>query len=623
MIATEFYDGQGLGNQLWCYITTRVIAKDRGLDFGILHPEKFKGADFLDIDFGKKVESIKYHYEEKKIIHPRSGADIRTYDKDLVHVSDNTKINGCLQDEQYILHRKEEIKKWLAVKKEYECYDYSSDDICIINFRGSGYVQEKDFFLKKKYWRDAIANMRKVNPKFRFIVVTEDVKNGKRFFPDFEVHHWNIAKDYVVIKNAKYLIASNSSFAQFPAWTSDVLKYAIAPKYWARHNISDGYWSLGYNAMTCFTYQDRTGRLFDYDSCVKELKEYMEKNKDLYSGNIPYHPSLSKKIKACIKRRVRGMEKTKRFIKKIFALPQRVRDERLFSNTERESRKTWMKPAEIAEYRKKIKIYDVFAFFNELDVLEIRLNILDPYVDYFVLVEAKETFSGQPKPLYYRENQERFKRWHHKIIHYVVDDMADEDIIRAAKERDYVGKDSPHWAREFYIKESIKKALVGLNDNDICYFSDLDEIWNPDLVIDYSKDSVFKLRQIGYMYYLNNRSNEIDWYGWGGTIVTKYKNVRNGCLNDLRAHRPMKYRYVFLKNGGWHFAFQGGFEGAKRKIEESRHFWYNPEETLPNLEKRITDNRDYRGRDVRLWKDERGLPKYLLDNREKYKRFFK
>lgn len=654
MITTEFYEGAGLGNQLWSYVVTRVIALDHGYNFGIEHPEKFKGTDFLNIDFGKKVENIKNHYEERKIIHPLSGADIRTYDKDLVNVADNTKLDGYMQDEQYILHRKNEIREWLKVKKEYECYDFSNDDICVINFRGSGYVQEKDFFLYPKYWKDAVENMRKINQNFKFIVVTEDVRTAKKFFPDFEVFHFSIAKDYVVIKNAKYLILSNSSFAWFPAWTSNTLKYCIAPKYWGRHNISDGYWSLGYNITTGWMYQDRKGNLQDYDSCLKELHEYTKKpikktsvfnivRKDVGAVESARRIIYAKGFKIAIrsKNKIWQMQRTKNLAKKIAFLPQKIKDLALFNRTERESRKTWLSPKEIVEYRKTIKIYDVFTFFNELDVLELRLNILDPYVDYFVLVEATQTFSGQPKPLYYQENKERFKKWQHKIIHYVVYDPPkdeadlrnrlkethmselDRQIIIGALTSDYVGRDVTHWVREFYIKECIKKALIGLDNNDICYLSDLDEVWNPNLIIDYTKDSVFKLRQIGYMYYLNNRSNEIDWYGWGGTIVTKYKNVRNTLLNDLRNHGKMKHKFVFLKKGGWHFAFQGGLEGAKRKIIESAHFWYNPNETLPNLRKRIEKNRDYRGRDIELWKDERGLPKYLLENKEKYKKFFK
>lgn len=55
MLVTELYKGQGLGNQLACYVTTRVIALDRGFEFGVMHPERFKGADFMSLDFGGPV----------------------------------------------------------------------------------------------------------------------------------------------------------------------------------------------------------------------------------------------------------------------------------------------------------------------------------------------------------------------------------------------------------------------------------------------------------------------------------------------------------------------------------------------------------------------------------------
>ena len=312
MITTELYNGQGLGNQLWCYVTTRVIAKDRGYVFGIKSPEKFKGSDFLNLDFGSEVfggdgpegeaprtlpDGITHYYAEKKILHPLNGSDIRVYDRNLLNIQDNTKIDGLMQDEQYILHRKEEIREWLRVTEEYEFHDFASDDICILNFRGGGYVSDKDFFLPPSYWEHAIKNMREINPNFRFIVITEDTITAKRFFPDFDVFHFSIAKDYVIIKNAHYLILSNSSFAWFPAWLNENLKYCIAPKYWARHNISDGYWSLGYNITTGWVYQDRKGNLSDYSSCKKELESYMSKNPELYSGKVTYSPSVKNWIK--------------------------------------------------------------------------------------------------------------------------------------------------------------------------------------------------------------------------------------------------------------------------------------------------------------------------------------
>ena len=232
--------------------------------------------DFFNLDFGKKVEEIKYYYTEIEKRHPLNDADIRNYDKDLLNIKDNTKIDGLMQDEKYILHRKYEIREWLKIKEEYECYDFAHDNICIINFRGGEYVRHKDLYLTKKYWSDAVNNMLKINKDFKFIVITDDTYSAKKFFPDFDVYHFNIGKDYAIIKNAHYLILSNSSFAWFPAWLATNLKYCIAPKYWARYNVSDGYWSLGQNITSSFIYQDRNGKLYDYDTCISEFNEYQK-----------------------------------------------------------------------------------------------------------------------------------------------------------------------------------------------------------------------------------------------------------------------------------------------------------------------------------------------------------
>ena len=68
-------------------------------------------------------------------------------------------------------------------------------------------------------------------------------------------------------------------------------------------------------------------------------------------------------------------------------------------------------------------IYDCFIFFNELDLLEIRLSELYNYVDYFVIVEANKTFKGKSKPFYFEENKQKYKKYLDKIIHVKVYDM--------------------------------------------------------------------------------------------------------------------------------------------------------------------------------------------------------
>jgi hypothetical protein len=120
--------------------------------------------------------------------------------------------------------------------------------------------------------------MLKINKNFKFVVVTDDVNAARRMFPHYEVNHWNIAKDYSVIKNAKYLILSNSSFSWFPTWLSDTVKFIISPKYNARHNVSNGYWSIGQNITKGWNYQDRDGNLFNYDDCVIEFDDWKKNN---------------------------------------------------------------------------------------------------------------------------------------------------------------------------------------------------------------------------------------------------------------------------------------------------------------------------------------------------------
>ena len=124
MLVTEIYNGQGLGNQLACYVTTRVVALDKGLDFGIHNPHKFKCLDFMNLDFGLPViggsipfegappttlpDGIHYYFRERDVRHP-NGSDIRIDDQKLEEILDNTKLDGVFQSEKRIIHRKHYI----------------------------------------------------------------------------------------------------------------------------------------------------------------------------------------------------------------------------------------------------------------------------------------------------------------------------------------------------------------------------------------------------------------------------------------------------------------------------------------------------------------------------------
>lgn len=121
-------------------------------------------------------------------------------------------------------------------------------------------------------------------------------------------------------------------------------------------------------------------------------------------------------------------------------------------------------------------IYDCFAFFNELDLLEIRLNELDPVVDKFVLVEATRTFQKQPKPLYFEENKSRFKDFEHKIIHVVVDEYPNFfSRFRIPTPMDY----------DNHQKNQIIRGLKDAKPDDVIIYSDLDEIPRAEKIMQY------------------------------------------------------------------------------------------------------------------------------------------
>ncbi len=260
-----------------------------------------------------------------------------------------------------------------------------------------------------------------------------------------------------------------------------------------------------------------------------------------------------------------------------------------------------------------MKRYDIVSLNNELDMLEIRLNILNDYVDYFVIVEATETFSGFAKPLYFDLNKDKFSEFSDKIIHYVVeytpqsfdDEYCDQEILKMACESDNVTREHLCWLKEFYQKEMIKKSLINLDDDDICFISDVDEIWNYELNLDIGNGIYKPMIKNCYMGYLNLKCLE-EWTPetnpFTGPIITKYINVKNNCLNHLRTLR--KTNYTFIENGGWHFNALGGVE---KKIMDFRHPVYTYGYMI--------------NRSLGSFKDEECLPEYIKNNREKYNRF--
>jgi len=295
MLGTEIFKGAGLGNQLFFYVTARCIAKDLGYDFGLITPENFAnnihsdcGLYFMDLELGRpaKREDFKRIYEEKedRLFRGNSkhdlthGCYVSGTDEQMMRVEDDTLLIGNMQAEDYYIKHKEEIREWLRVKPEYDCKEYCRDNLCIIHLRCSDYLGSPELYLKKKYWLHGMANMKKINPDMEFMIITNDVREAGKLLPGIPAYNFDLAKDYAIIKNARHLLLANSSFAYFPVFTSETVQTVIAPKYWARHNVSNGYWVSEQNIYTGFTYQDRKGRLFTADQCREELAAYKERS---------------------------------------------------------------------------------------------------------------------------------------------------------------------------------------------------------------------------------------------------------------------------------------------------------------------------------------------------------
>lgn len=265
-------------------------------------------------------------------------------------------------------------------------------------------------------------------------------------------------------------------------------------------------------------------------------------------------------------------------------------------------------------------VYDAFLLYNELDLLEIRLSILDPYVDKFVIVEATETFVGKPKPLYFEENKERFTKWKDKIIHYVVREIPPE-IQAEALASPNTGNKEHFWLREYAHKEFILKALEGCKDDDIIFISDLDELWNPETVmIEVINDQVYRPIQTAYHYFLNNRSDQ-DIGGWVGTRFGNYKTLKKHGVNHFRSEWCCPS--VRIENGGYHFSNMGGLEALKQKLTAYSHVEWSTPQILARLEPAMKHGVDFAGRGFNLWVSEEELPQYLKDNKTKYAHLFK
>lgn len=197
-------------------------------------------------------------------------------------------------------------------------------------------------------------------------------------------------------------------------------------------------------------------------------------------------------------------------------------------------------------------LIDTFTFYNELEMLEYRLDTLGPVVDAFVIVEATLTYRGLPKKLYYQENKSLFEKWNHKIIHVVVSDL--------------VPNAPDPWVNEFEQRNQIARHITFLKDDDIIINSDLDEIPNPEIVKNLStfleNQDAASLGMDLYYYNLETRVG----VQWNLPKAMRYRYTKKDTLTVIRQHK-----LPVIPRAGWHMSYFGDAKFIINKLKNFAH----------------------------------------------------
>ena len=214
-----------------------------------------------------------------------------------------------------------------------------------------------------------------------------------------------------------------------------------------------------------------------------------------------------------------------------------------------------------------MKIYDCFMFFDEEMILDLRLNILDKYVDKFVITEATYLHSGKPKKLLFDIN--KFSRFKDKIIYRVIDDQPSG--IETIYPKDNNAEDTRGQKlinnsnkREHYQREMAIKSLDEAEPDDIILINDLDEIPNlNNFNFNKINKKIIIFKQKMFFYKFNLLHQGISWHG--SRACKKKHFISPQWLRDTKhkIYSPwridtffskMKYSSVHVVNdGGWHF----------------------------------------------------------------------
>ena len=261
-------------------------------------------------------------------------------------------------------------------------------------------------------------------------------------------------------------------------------------------------------------------------------------------------------------------------------------------------------------------VFDCFQYFNEDHILDLRFNILNQYVDFFVISESTKNHQGKEKKLNFKINN--FKRFEKKIIYLVAN--PNNNLIN--KNHKY-----GHSMIEQHQRDYLANGLTRSQNNDLILISDSDEIPNLSLLNKLKKNKkYFCFSQKAYCYSLNlHNPFESNWMGTRACLkkdlVSPHK-LRQIKFKKYPFWRLDKKNIQVVENGGWHFSYLTKLDKISEKIKSFSHDEFNvPENTeAKHLQQKIdayihpTNNNK-----LTKVKIDNSFPKYIIDNQNKLK----
>jgi hypothetical protein len=252
-------------------------------------------------------------------------------------------------------------------------------------------------------------------------------------------------------------------------------------------------------------------------------------------------------------------------------------------------------------------IYDCFTFYNELNLLEIRLHELAPVVDFFVLVEAEQRFDLSKKPLYYQESQKSFENFKDKIIHIPLKRLKGHNLEECA----------------VYQCNQIMKGIEKAKPDDKIIISDSDEIVSRKTIEEfewtnhpYYQTHIRPMRQNMFMFYVN-------WHWttrWNGSVIVEYDTLKN-LFKDPRTVRLKRRHGKTASHAGWHFSQIGDNYDTYMRRTNSYHYEgvaVNYEQLIAAKRKGMLEVRKGQRKAVMVPITYETHPKYLVDNQDKF-----